>query len=96
VRRQKAGQTPALFLFDTGSNLNMMSTKLAPEITKVHDTDSVRVRGISGKVKMVYEADKIVVQFAIFRQQIREIASFDLRVSAVERAPRSAGSWACR
>jgi tetratricopeptide (TPR) repeat protein len=75
----KTEQTPALFLFDTGSNLNMISTKLAPEITQVHDTDSVRVHGISGKVKMVYEADKIVVQFATFRQQIREITSFDLR-----------------
>jgi hypothetical protein len=36
------------------------------------------VRGISGKVKMVYQADKIVVQFATFRQQIRDLTSFDL------------------
>ncbi|HLN01644.1 MAG TPA: aspartyl protease family protein [Bryobacteraceae bacterium] len=73
-----AEQTPALFLFDTGSNTNMISTNLAPEITRVHGSD-VQVRGISGKVKMVYDADKVVVQFATFRQKIRDITSFDLR-----------------
>jgi tetratricopeptide (TPR) repeat protein len=73
-----AEQTPGLFLLDTGARLNMISTQLAPAITKVHDSDSVRVRGISGKVKMVYEADKVVVQFATFRQQIRDLTSFDL------------------
>jgi len=74
----KAEQTPSLFLVDTGANTNMISTNLAPEITKLHGSD-VRVRGVSGKVKMVYDADKVVVQFATFRQQIRDLTSFDLR-----------------
>ena len=78
---KKADQTPALFLLDTGSNTNMISTNLAPEITKVHGSD-VRVRGVSGKVKMVYDADKVVVQFANFRQQIHDIISFDLTSSS--------------
>ncbi|MGD0362327.1 MAG: aspartyl protease family protein [Bryobacteraceae bacterium] len=73
----KAEQTQGLFLLDTGSQLNMVSTNLAPEITKVHGSLD-RVRGISGKVKNVYEADKIVLQFATFRQLNLDLTSFDL------------------
>ena len=74
----KAEQTPALFLLDTGALLNMISTILAPDITKVRDSAN-QVRGISGKVRMVYSADKVVVQFAHFRQQMHDLTSFDLR-----------------
>lgn len=73
----KAEQTPGLLLFDTGSRLNMISTNLAPAITNVHDSEA-RVRGISGRVKMVYQADKIVLQFANFRQQNLGLTAFDL------------------
>lgn len=73
----KAEQTQGLFLLDTGSQLNMVSTNLAPEITKVHGSLD-RVRGISGRVKNVYEADKIVLQFATFRQLNLDLTSFDL------------------
>ena len=78
---EKADQTPALFLLDTGSNTNMISTNLAPEITKVHGSE-VQVRGVSGKVRQVYDADKVVLQFANFRQRIRDIISFDLTSSS--------------
>jgi len=73
----KAEQTQGLFLFDTGAQLNMISTNLAPEITNVHGSLD-RVRGISGTVKNVYEADKIVLQFATFRQLNLGLTSFDL------------------
>jgi hypothetical protein len=72
-----AEQTAGLFLLDSGARLNMISTNLAPAITNVHDSQD-RVRGISGKVKMVYQADKIVLQFANFRQLNLDLASFDL------------------
>ena len=78
---EKAEQTPALFLLDTGSNTNMISMNLAPEITKVHGSE-VQVRGVSGKVRQVYDADKVVLQFARFRQRIRDIISFDLTSSS--------------
>ena len=74
----KAEQTAGLLLVDTGSQLNMISTNLAPAITKVHDSQA-GVRGISGKVQMVYQADKIVLQFANFRQLNLDLVSFDLR-----------------
>ena len=73
----KGEQTQGLFLLDTGSELNMISTNLAPAIAKVHGSLD-RVRGISGKVKNVYEADKIVLQFATFRQLNLDLTSFDL------------------
>jgi hypothetical protein len=73
----KTEQTQGLFVFDTGSELNMISTNLAPAIAKVHDSRH-QVRGISGKVKNVYEADKVILQFATFRQLNLGLTSFDL------------------
>ncbi|HXM45654.1 MAG TPA: aspartyl protease family protein [Bryobacteraceae bacterium] len=73
----KAEQTRGLFLLDTGADLNMISSNLAPAIAKVHDSGD-KVRGISGRVKNVYEADKIVLQFATFRQLNLDLTSFDL------------------
>jgi len=73
----KAEQTQGLFLLDTGAGLNMISTNLVPAITKVHGSLD-RVRGISGRVKNVYEADKIVLRFATFQQLNLGLTSFDL------------------
>ncbi|HVN05923.1 MAG TPA: aspartyl protease family protein [Bryobacteraceae bacterium] len=74
---KKKEQTRGLFLFDTGAGMNMISTNLAPEITKVHNSSDV-VRGVSGKVKTVYEANQIVLQFDSFRQSMLDLISFDL------------------
>jgi hypothetical protein len=73
----KAEQTQGLFLLDTGAQLNTISTNLAPSITKVHGSAD-QVRGISGRVKNVYEADKIILQFATFRQLNLGLTSIDL------------------
>jgi tetratricopeptide (TPR) repeat protein len=73
----KAEQTQGLFLLDTGAGLSMISTNLAPAVTKVSDSGQ-KVRGISGRVKNVYEADKIVLQFATFQQLNLGLTSFDL------------------
>jgi tetratricopeptide (TPR) repeat protein len=78
-QNERTMETPGLFLLDTGANLNMISTELAPTITKVHDSHDVRVKGVSGRVKMVYEADKVGLQFAGFRQQNLGLIAFDLR-----------------
>jgi len=73
----KAEQTASLFLLDTGARLNMISTNMAPAITSVHGSLD-RVRGISGKVREVYEADKVILQFATFRQTNLGLTAFDL------------------
>jgi len=69
--------TPKLFLIDTGSLTNFISPTAAREVTKVHGSD-MQVRGISGSVKNVYEADKAVLQFSRFRQENQDITAFDL------------------
>jgi len=74
----KEGRTAGLFMLDSGAGTNMISTNLAPAITKVRDSEYRRVRGLSGKVQQVYEADKVVLQFANFRQLNLDLTSFDL------------------
>jgi len=74
---KKTQQTSGLLLLDTGAGMNMISTNLAPAVGKVHNSET-QVRGISGKVKNVYEADQIVLQFANFRQTNLDLTSFDL------------------
>lgn len=72
------GNTPAkLFLIDTGAMLNNISPAAAREVTRVRDSD-LKVRGISGTVNKVYEADKAVVQFSRFKQENVALTTFDL------------------
>ncbi len=69
---------PVLFLVDTGAGLVSISTNAAPNVTKLRDDNYMKVKGISGNVRNVYKADKVVIQFANFRQQIDDMTSFDL------------------
>ncbi len=74
----RVGDTPPkLFLIDTGAMLNNISPEAAREVTKVHGSD-LHVRGLSGEVNKVYEADKAVVQFSHFRQENLGLTTFDL------------------
>jgi hypothetical protein len=76
--KQKSEQTNCLFLIDTGSELNQISTNLAPTVAKLHNADRIVVKGVSGKVKMLYQADQVYLQFASFRQKNLDLTSFDL------------------
>ena len=67
-----------LFLLDTGSFTNLISTSAAGEVTKVHGDPRTIVKGINGSVKDVYSADKAVLQFGHLRQQNQEMIAFDL------------------
>ena len=69
---------PKLFLIDTGGFGNQISPEAAREVTKVRLDPYTTVRGISGSVKNVSSADKVVLQFGHFRQQNEEVVSFDL------------------
>jgi tetratricopeptide (TPR) repeat protein len=68
---------PALFNIDTGASTNFISVDLAKSVAKVHDDRRFQVKGISGLVKDVYSADRLVWQFARFRQENRNVLSFD-------------------
>ncbi len=71
-------QTPGLFLIDTGSSRNLMSTKVGADVTRIRDNNSDRIRGVSGVVKKVYSADKVLLEFARFRQPNIDMLSVDL------------------
>lgn len=75
---------PVLFLLDTGSGVSMISTNVAGSITKLRNNSQMRVKGISGEVKMMYSADKVTLEFATFRQLNQDLTAFDL--SRVSRA----------
>lgn len=66
-----------LFLLDTGSFATTISPETARELTKVHADASTTIRGISGKVDKVFQADKVIVQFANVRQENDDIYAFD-------------------
>jgi tetratricopeptide (TPR) repeat protein len=68
---------PKLFLIDTGSWMNTISTQAAREVTKVHRDDMV-VKGISGSVNKVYSADKAILSFSHFRQENQDLTAHDL------------------
>ena len=75
----KIGNTaPKLFLIDTGSVTNLISSAAAAEVTKVRGGTGVQIHGISGTVKDVKSADKVLIQFGHFRQENDDLISFDL------------------
>jgi len=69
---------PFLFLIDTGSNRSMIAKDVAKAATKVHSDDYMTMKGLSGKVKDVYSADELTLQFANFRQKNLDMVTFDL------------------
>ena len=70
--------SPKLFLIDTGAFSNHISPDAAREVTKVHDDDHMHIHGISGSVKEVKSADKVIIQFGHLRQQNDDLISIDL------------------
>lgn len=78
IPTQIGSAPPKLFLIDTGAFANMISSDAAKEVTKIHGDSHMHVRGISGSVNQVNSADKVVIQFARFRQENDDLVSFDL------------------
>ena len=67
-----------LFLLDSGAFTNHITPAAAREVTKVHGNSRMTVKGISGSVKDVYSADKMILQFGHLRQQNQDMLAFDL------------------
>ena len=73
----KIGNVPdKLFLLDTGAFTNAISPEAAREVTKVGNSDTF-VKGVSGSVKNVYNANKAILQFGGLRQENQDMLSFD-------------------
>jgi predicted aspartyl protease len=67
-----------LFLLDTGSSTNMMSTSAARSVTKVSSDETIRIKGISGEVNKIYSADKATLQFGNMRQPNQDMVTIDV------------------
>ena len=69
---------PTLFLIDTGSFSNILSTRTARQVTQVRSDPSMRVSGMSGSVSQVYKADKASLRFGRYEQQNEDMVTFDI------------------
>ena len=72
------GYGPMLFMIDTGSFTNILSTRAGREVTKVREDSGTQVRGLSGAVSTVYRADKATLQFGRYSQENQGIVTLDL------------------
>ena len=72
------GSKPMLFMIDTGSFTNILSTRAAREVTKVRSDSRMQVKGLSGTVTNVYRADKATLQFGHYSQENQDIVTLDL------------------
>lgn len=75
------------FILDTGAQLNVMSKKLAAQVTKATADDEYRIRGVSGNVNQVLTGQKAILQFAKMR-----IESHDLPVLSLDNTSAAEGT----
>ena len=68
----------SFFLVDTGARFNSISTNLARLVTLVRQNHHMTVKGVSGKVDALYEASRVILQFAGFQEPVHDLAAFDL------------------
>lgn len=78
IRTEVNDSKPMLFLIDTGSGANFLSTRAGREVTKVRSDPNAHVKGLSGTVANVYSADKATLRFSHFSQKNLDIVSLDL------------------
>lgn len=76
---ERAG--PWLFMIDTGSFSNILSTRTAQQVTQLR-ASGMQVSGLSGSVSKVYTADKATLQFGRFIQENEDMVTFDLAAAS--------------
>ncbi len=75
---------PLLFLLDTGSFANTLSTQTARKLTQLQSDPAMHVTGMSGSVGQVYRADKATLDFPCaangckYSQANQDVVTFDL------------------
>ncbi len=85
------GKRSGLFLLDTGAEASNIDSSFASLSTKLSGNSMVRMRGISGDVAKVFEADKAELQFARFRQSNLGLLAFNLNNAPEHQDVRMAG-----
>ncbi len=78
IRTAVNDSKPMLFLIDTGSATNLLSTRAGREVTKINSDPRWQVKGLSGTVANVYSADKATLRFSHFAQKNLDVVTFDL------------------
>jgi len=71
-----------LFLLDTGSFDNTISTAAAQEVTKVHRAPRIEVKGLNGNVKKVYVAESATLDFGHLRQTVPNMVAIDMTATS--------------
>jgi tetratricopeptide (TPR) repeat protein len=69
---------PLLFMLDSGSFSNILSTRTAQQVTALRSNPNMQVRGMSGTVSKVYTADKATLQFGRYSQDNQDVVALDL------------------
>ncbi len=73
------------FILDTGADLNIMSPKLASQVTKARADGDYTMKGVSGRVKEVLTGQKAILQFAKMRIESHDLPAFSTdNISASE------------
>ncbi len=67
-----------LFMIDTGSQKTVISPAAAQAVTKIHTDDAMTFQGVQGKVKKLYYANDVAVQFGNLLQKNARMTVFDL------------------
>jgi tetratricopeptide (TPR) repeat protein len=69
---------PLLFLMDTGTYNNVLSTRTAQQLAQLRSDPSMHISGMSGSVGNVYRADKATLQFGRYEQANQDVVTFNL------------------
>ncbi|MBV9268924.1 MAG: aspartyl protease family protein [Acidobacteriaceae bacterium] len=72
------GKIWGLFLLDTGASVSNVDSTFAKLSTKLYGNPYLRIHGISGDVKDVFQADKAVLRFAHYQQDNLGLIAFNL------------------
>jgi len=78
VPTQLNSSKQVLFLLDSGAFSSTISTRMGKQMGGLTYNPYLRVTGLNGQVKDVYDVENVVIQFGRFRQKNAGMPSFDL------------------
>jgi len=79
VRTQVNGKQATYFMIDSGASMNFISESLARAVTDVSIETRMQAKGVSGEIKKLHRADRVLLEFGGIRQQNIDMISFDFK-----------------
>ena len=82
----EVGDSPdqRLFAIDTGAPRNVFSVTAARQISRVQENSRVEIKGLSGSVRKVYDAEKTALHFANVQQYANKETALNLEAMSDE------------